>query len=82
MVLTYAEQEVFCSRSRTGGVVEEDIEGVVGVVFTHWDSRAGDFMPVPPDARCARTRGGFDPFSPHAPRAVRYLERSGIITGG
>jgi conjugative relaxase-like TrwC/TraI family protein len=42
LVLTYAEQEVFSSRSGTGGVVQEDIEGVVAAAFTHWDSRAGD----------------------------------------
>ena len=42
VVLTYAEKEVFCSRSGTGGVVQEDIEGVVAAAFTHWDSRSGD----------------------------------------
>jgi conjugative relaxase-like TrwC/TraI family protein len=42
VVLTYAEKEVFSSRSGTGGVVQEDIEGVVAAAFTHWDSRAGD----------------------------------------
>ena len=42
VVLTYAEREVFHSRSGTGGVVQEDIEGVVAAAFTHWDSRAGD----------------------------------------
>ena len=42
VVLTYAEQEVFHSRSGTNGVVQEDIEGVVAAAFTHWDSRAGD----------------------------------------
>jgi conjugative relaxase-like TrwC/TraI family protein len=42
VVLTYAEREVFSSRSGTGGVVQEDIEGVVAAAFTHWDSRAGD----------------------------------------
>ena len=42
IVLTYAEREVFHSRSGKAGVVEEDIEGVVATAFTHWDSRAGD----------------------------------------
>ena len=42
VVLTYAEGQVFHSRSGTGGVVQEDIEGVVAAAFTHWDSRAGD----------------------------------------
>ncbi len=42
VVLTYAEREVFHSRSGTNGVVQEDVEGVVATAFTHWDSRAGD----------------------------------------
>jgi conjugative relaxase-like TrwC/TraI family protein len=42
VVLTYAECEVFHSRSGTNGVVQEDVEGVVAAAFTHWDSRAGD----------------------------------------
>jgi conjugative relaxase-like TrwC/TraI family protein len=42
VVLSYAEREVFHSRSGTNGVVQEDIEGVVAAAFTHWDSRAGD----------------------------------------
>jgi conjugative relaxase-like TrwC/TraI family protein len=42
VVLSYAEREVFHSRSGTNGVVQEDLEGVVAVAFTHWDSRAGD----------------------------------------
>src|SRR5208282_6325109 len=42
IVLTYAEREVFHSRSGKGGVVQEDVEGVVAAAFTHWDSRAGD----------------------------------------
>jgi conjugative relaxase-like TrwC/TraI family protein len=41
-VLTYAEREVFHSRSGTNGIVVEDIEGVVAAAFTHFDSRAGD----------------------------------------
>jgi len=42
IVLTYAEREVFHSRSGKGGVVQEDVGGVVATAFTHWDSRAGD----------------------------------------
>jgi conjugative relaxase-like TrwC/TraI family protein len=42
VVLSYAEREVFHSRSGTNGVVQEDVEGAVAVAFTHWDSRAGD----------------------------------------
>ena len=42
VVLTYAESEVFHSRSGRNGVVQEDVEGVVATAFTHWDSRAGD----------------------------------------
>ena len=42
VVLSYAEREVFHSRSGTNGVVHEDVEGAVAVAFTHWDSRAGD----------------------------------------
>jgi TrwC relaxase len=33
---------VFHSRSGAGGIVQEDIDGVVAASFTHWDSRAGD----------------------------------------
>jgi conjugative relaxase-like TrwC/TraI family protein len=42
VVLTYAEREVFHSRSGRNGVIQEDVEGVVATAFTHWDSRAGD----------------------------------------
>ena len=42
VVLTYAEREVFHSRSGKNGVVQEDVEGVVATAFTHFDSRAGD----------------------------------------
>ena len=42
IVLSYAEREVFCSRSGTSGVVQEDIKGVVAAAFTHFDSRAAD----------------------------------------
>ena len=41
-VLRYAEQCVFTSRSGRNGVVQEEIRGVVGAAFDHWDSRAGD----------------------------------------
>jgi conjugative relaxase-like TrwC/TraI family protein len=40
--LAYAERHVFFSRSGTNGVVQEEIRGVVGAAFDHWDSRAGD----------------------------------------
>ena len=42
IVLTYAEREVFHSRSGKGGAIQEDVEGVVATAFTHWDSRASD----------------------------------------
>jgi conjugative relaxase-like TrwC/TraI family protein len=41
-VIAYAEERVFSSRSGRGGVVQEDIRGVVAAAFDHWDSRAGD----------------------------------------
>jgi conjugative relaxase-like TrwC/TraI family protein len=41
-VLSYAEREVFHSRSGTNGIVTEDIDGVIAAAFTHFDSRAGD----------------------------------------
>jgi conjugative relaxase-like TrwC/TraI family protein len=41
-VIGYAEQRVFSSRSGSGGVVQEDIRGVVAAAFDHWDSRVGD----------------------------------------
>ncbi len=41
-VIGYAEREVVHSRSGTGGVVEEDVTGVVAAAFSHWDSRSGD----------------------------------------
>jgi conjugative relaxase-like TrwC/TraI family protein len=41
-VIAYAEGQVFSSRSGSGGVVQEDIRGVVAAAFDHWDSRAGD----------------------------------------
>ena len=41
-VVSYAEREVFRSRSGTNGIVEEDVTGVVAAAFTHWSSRADD----------------------------------------
>lgn len=41
-VVAYAERSVFSSRSGKNGVVQEDIRGIVGAAFDHWDSRAGD----------------------------------------
>ena len=41
-VLRYAEQCVFTTRSGKNGVLQEEIRGVVGAAFDHWDSRAGD----------------------------------------
>src|SRR6478752_5972230 len=41
-VIRYAERQVFCTRVGAGGVVSEDVRGVVATVFEHWDSRAGD----------------------------------------
>jgi conjugative relaxase-like TrwC/TraI family protein len=42
IVVAFAEAEVFHSRSGDGGIVEEDIEGIVAAAFTHFDSRTGD----------------------------------------
>lgn len=41
-VVAFAERSVFSSRSGKNGVVQEDIRGIVGAAFDHWDSRAGD----------------------------------------
>ena len=41
-VLSYAEGEVFHSRSGKNGIVEEEVTGVVAAAFTHWASRADD----------------------------------------
>ena len=41
-VLTYAEAHVFHSRSGAGGIVEEDVTGVIATSFTHFTSRADD----------------------------------------
>jgi len=40
--LRYAERTFVHSRSGKNGVVQEDIEGVVGAAYTHYDTRAGD----------------------------------------
>lgn len=41
-VVAYAERSVFSSRSGKNGVVQDDVRGIVGAAFDHWDSRAGD----------------------------------------
>ncbi|ADU49581.1 TrwC relaxase [Intrasporangium calvum DSM 43043] len=41
-VIGYAEREVFATRTGRGGVVSQDVRGVVAAAFDHWDSRAGD----------------------------------------
>ncbi len=41
-VISYAEREVFCSRSGTNGIVSEDVTGVIAASFTHFTSRADD----------------------------------------
>ena len=41
-VISYAEREVFCSRSGTNGIVSEDVTGVIAAAFTHFTSRADD----------------------------------------
>jgi conjugative relaxase-like TrwC/TraI family protein len=40
--LTYAEGHVFHSRSGAGGIVEEDVTGVIATSFTHFTSRLDD----------------------------------------
>ncbi len=42
IVLSYAEREVFKTRSGQCGCAEEDVLGVVAASFTHFDSRDGD----------------------------------------
>src|SRR4051812_32358163 len=42
LVIKYAEQNAFATRTGRGGVVSEDVRGVVAAAFDHWDSRAGD----------------------------------------
>jgi conjugative relaxase-like TrwC/TraI family protein len=41
-VIAYAERHVFATRTGAGGVVSQDIRGVVAAAFDHWDSRVGD----------------------------------------
>jgi conjugative relaxase-like TrwC/TraI family protein len=41
-VIGYGETQVFATRVGKGGVVQEDVHGVVAAAFDHWDSRAGD----------------------------------------
>jgi conjugative relaxase-like TrwC/TraI family protein len=41
-VISYAEANVFHSRSGAGGIVEEDVTGVIATSFTHFTSRADD----------------------------------------
>ena len=41
-VIAHAEDQVFATRLGKGGVVQEDIRGIVATAFDHWDSRAGD----------------------------------------
>ncbi len=41
-VIAYGESQVFATRMGKGGVVQEDICGIVATAFDHWDSRAGD----------------------------------------
>ncbi|MGO4664442.1 MobF family relaxase [Terrabacter sp. 2TAF16] len=41
-VIRYAEQNVFATRTGRGGVVSDDVRGVVAAAFDHWDSRSGD----------------------------------------
>lgn len=40
--LAHAERMVFATRSGTGGVLQEDVRGIVAAAFDHWDSRSGD----------------------------------------
>ena len=41
-VVSYAEHHVFHSRSGAGGIVEEDVTGVIATSFTHFTSRMDD----------------------------------------
>lgn len=41
-VIEYGESQVFATRLGKGGVVQEDIRGIVATAFDHWDSRSGD----------------------------------------
>jgi conjugative relaxase-like TrwC/TraI family protein len=42
IVISWAERNVFRSRSGKNGVVEEDVTGIVATAFTHFASRADD----------------------------------------
>ncbi|MGH3263997.1 MAG: MobF family relaxase, partial [Trebonia sp.] len=42
VTLDYAEAHTFHSRSGSDGVLQEQLEGVIAVAFTHYDSRSGD----------------------------------------
>ncbi|QGN58837.1 MobF family relaxase [Nostocoides sp. HKS02] len=41
-VIAYAERHVFATRTGAGGLISQDVRGVVAAAFDHWDSRAGD----------------------------------------
>ncbi|MFC6706862.1 MobF family relaxase [Flexivirga alba] len=41
-VIGYAERRVFATRVGKGGVIQDDVLGVVAAAFDHWDSRAHD----------------------------------------
>ncbi|MGO4362932.1 MobF family relaxase [Terrabacter sp. RAF57] len=41
-VIGHAEERVIATRTGRGGVVSDDVRGVVAAAFEHWDSRAGD----------------------------------------
>lgn len=41
-VIGFAERQVFATRTGRGGVVSQDVRGIVAAAFDHWDSRAGD----------------------------------------
>jgi conjugative relaxase-like TrwC/TraI family protein len=41
-VIAYGEAQVFATRTGHAGSVSEDVRGVVGTAFDHWDSRSGD----------------------------------------
>ena len=41
-VIEFGESQVFATRLGKGGVVQEEIRGIVSTAFDHWDSRSGD----------------------------------------
>lgn len=41
-VIAYGESQVFATRTGRGGVLSEEVRGVVAMAFDHWDSRAHD----------------------------------------